>query len=561
MSQKERPIALTYSRVSGADDPRTLSLDSQEEEQVRLLESRGYHVPMELRLREHFTGMESIYERPVLVRARELVTSGKVNAFGCYDTDRLARDPKDLVTVVSSNRQHKVETIFVKMDHETASRVGEMLLYMQGFASAVEYDRIRDRTMRARMKILAAGKWYGGGVPKFGYVWNKDARTRTENPDTGPIVRRIFVLVGDENLSAVAVAKLLDEEGVPAPSVFAGRQFKDGRVPHWTPATVMMIIKDHTYIGEVYARTYMPTGERKPNGKRKMVKRPKDERAKLEDHGTEPLVSRELFDRANAVLARYRSRRGTPVQRKGDTHLLAGYIWCAVCGNRMSPETSKGKKPGNASRRHYHCIGNHQNMRTQNGCNANIGALWVERAAWEGVCNVLDEGFLDRELERVGTGGTEKLLRKDLKEAEARKKKLELAIKGVLDAQSRDYRSASVRDALQSKLDELDREIGLADQQIADLKEKLVPFADLAKTRAALKGRVERFRERARSGDLTLAQKREVLEYLGIRVFAAAKGVCRVEASIPVDGCGNSGTTTYGISSVPTSSRLTIALA
>ena len=63
-----------------------------------VLESRGYEVPHELRLREKFTGMESIYERSVLIRARELVSSGRVQAMSCYDTDRLARDPRELIS-------------------------------------------------------------------------------------------------------------------------------------------------------------------------------------------------------------------------------------------------------------------------------------------------------------------------------------------------------------------------------------------------------------------------------------------------------------------------------
>src|SRR5262249_44671831 len=141
-------IAATYSRVSNPSDARDASLDTQEEAQVALWEKLGYCVPREYRLRERYTGMESIYDRPVLNHLRDLVAGGHVQGVSAYDTDRFARDPNELLTVVRDNIKHKVETKFVQCDHVIEGRIGEMVLYMKGFASALEYDAIRDRTMR-----------------------------------------------------------------------------------------------------------------------------------------------------------------------------------------------------------------------------------------------------------------------------------------------------------------------------------------------------------------------------------------------------------------------------
>src|SRR5689334_10669488 len=113
-TELNRPLGLTYSRVSDPNDTREASLESQEEAAVALLEAKGFYVPQEFRFREQYTGMESIYERPVLQRARQLVADRRVVAWASYHTDRLARDPKDLITVVSDNAKHGVETCFVK---------------------------------------------------------------------------------------------------------------------------------------------------------------------------------------------------------------------------------------------------------------------------------------------------------------------------------------------------------------------------------------------------------------------------------------------------------------
>ena len=144
-----------------------------------------FQVPPELRFRERYTGMESIYDRPVLCHIRDLIAAGRVQAMCAYDTDRLARDPRHLLAVVADNHKRGVQTIFVKCDHATEGRIGEMLLYVKGFASALEWDAIIDRTTRGRQKILQKGQWVGGGTTKYGYTWNREERSRVREPRHG----------------------------------------------------------------------------------------------------------------------------------------------------------------------------------------------------------------------------------------------------------------------------------------------------------------------------------------------------------------------------------------
>jgi site-specific DNA recombinase len=216
-------IAATYSRVSNPNDARDASLDTQEEAQVALWERLGYCVPREYRLRERYSGMESIYDRPVLNHLRDLVAGGHVQGVSAYDTDRLARDPNELLTVVRDNIKHKVETKFVQCDHVIEGRIGEMVLYMKGFASALEYDAIRDRTMRGTQKIRQKGLWVGGGPPRYGLMYVRDERgrlaedrRRVADPGSAPVVRRIFELVAD-GATSVQVAATLNDEGVASP--------------------------------------------------------------------------------------------------------------------------------------------------------------------------------------------------------------------------------------------------------------------------------------------------------------------------------------------------------
>jgi DNA invertase Pin-like site-specific DNA recombinase len=536
-----KPIALTYSRVSNPNDRREASLESQEEAQVVLLESRGFQVPPELRFRERFTGMESIYDRPVLGHVRELIANGRVGAMAAYDTDRLARDPGQLLTVVADNQKRDVETIFVKCDHATEGRIGEMLLYVKGFASALEWDAILDRTTRGRQKILQKGQWIGGGTVKYGYLWNKEERSRRANPDTAPIVRRIFEEVAS-GVSVNALAETLTREGRPTPFAYAGRAAK-GTV--WWPTVVRKIVTDRVYLGEVRARRFVATGEKQSNGRPKMKLRPEDEHLRLEDGRTEALVSRELFDRANRMMESGNTRRGRPATNK--LHLLTGVIYCGRCGTRMTPVSqmnSHGKGTARYRVRSYRCFA--RRLKDGPRCKQVCGAKWVEEEAWNQIEEqVLKPGFLEREAVRLAKDDGADRLRADLKAAEDRRRKIDRQVKQLLECQIENADSKLLTTALKDKLRTLDSQAEDLDRHIEDLRGRIDASGQRGRLLMAFMAGIERVRDRARRGLLGNAEKRDIIEMLAARVYARTEGPDRkVTVQLPWGTCcGNFGST------------------
>lgn len=531
MAPTHRPIGLTYSRVSNPNDKREASLDTQEDAQVALLESRGYDVPREFRFRERYTGMESIYDRPVLNHIRDLIASGRVQAMSAYDTDRLARDPRHLLTVVADNHKHNVETVFVKCDHDTQGRIGEMILYMKGFASALEFDAILDRTARGRMKILQKGQWVGGSTCKYGYSWHKEERRRTANPETAPVVRRIF----EEVASGVSVNKLADDltaEGVPTPFVYAGRMKGETR---WWATVVRKIIRDRVYLGEVRAGRYVATGAKLANGRRQMKLRPENEHIKLEDGRTAALVTSELYDRANMMMKRLNTRGGRPATNK--LHLLTGAIYCGACKSRMTPvshvnwnrhRTAKKKRI-----RAYRCFA--RRLKGGPDCKEVCGAEWVEAEAWKEIeKKVLQPGFLEREMSKLAKDDGSSRVRSDLKAAEVRRRKIDKQVKQLVDCQLENAGSKLLATALKEKLQGLDKEAEELDYHIADLRMRIEALGHRGKTIAAFLAGIDELRDRARMGHLDMEEKRTILKAMDARVFAWKDGDFRkVKVELP----------------------------
>jgi DNA invertase Pin-like site-specific DNA recombinase len=518
-----KPIGATYSRVSNPNDKREASLDTQEEAQVALLESRGFFVPREMRFRERFTGMESIYDRPVLNHIRDLITSGRVQAMSAYDTDRLARDPNELLTVVRDNYKRKVETIFVQCDHATEGRIGEMILYMKGFASALEYDAIRDRTMRGRLDILRSGRWLGGGPVKYGYLFPRDERGRVNadrcrvaNPETAPIVRRIFEEIASGN-STHRVADILNAQGVPTPSSY-GRHARVGC--RWSPRQVGAIVRDRTYIGEAKARMTVAVEGRHASGARRRKRKPPHEHIPLPDSRTEPLVSRELFDRANLMLTASRPPTGRPA--RNPAYLLRGVAFCGVCGHRLAPATMQCKAYMTGHRypaRYYRCIAHRRKPEVR--CRAAHGSGWVEELAWKVLESyILEPGRLERlvevELKRLDKEDGTGRVAADLKRAEERRRKIDRTVKQLIDAQAEADSKLLVK-ALKDKLVELDREADELDRHIAGLRLRIESLGERRRAAEATLGLLDRIRARIQEGINDHEEKREIIEMLEAR--------------------------------------------
>jgi DNA invertase Pin-like site-specific DNA recombinase len=525
-----RPLGLTYSRVSNPNDKREASLESQEEAQVALLESRGFHIPPELRFRERYTGMESIYDRPVLCHIRDLIETGRVQAMSAYDTDRLARDPRHLLTVVADNHKRGVQTLFVKCDHATEGRIGEMILYMKGFASAMEWDAVKDRTMRGRQKILQKGQWVGNGTPKYGYTWNKEERSRNANPDTAPIVRRIFHEIAS-GASPGDLAAQLTRERIPTPFAYAGRAAASSP---WWATTIRKIIKDRVYLGEAKARRYV-TLPKDGTKMRRVRMRPASEQLDLDDARTEALVTPAIFEQANRAVGDRHAAKGRPPRNV--THLLTGIIYCGLCGSRMTPASTAGWIPGRATRkitRNYACLA----RRLKNGpaCREINGAGWVEAEAWHQIKEkLLKPGFLEREMEAFTKEDPARRLKADLKAAEARCRKIAKDVDHLVECQLNNPSSKLLAASLAEKLSRLDAEAEELDGHIDNLRMRIEAAGQRERDIEAFLASLGGIRSRIGNDEFDDKEKREIFDALDAKVYSWREGPERhVRVEVPL---------------------------
>jgi len=237
----------------------------------------------------------------------------------------------------------------------------EMLMGLFGGLSKAERRRLQTRTRNAMLAHGAAGRWLGGR-PNYGYrvvdtdlphpqrhkaVAGIKLRTLVPDPDTAPIVQRIFEMF-DQGIGYRSIATILEREGHPSPGEI-------GPVRHprsagvWGGSAVRSILTNPRYLGhQVVGRQRRkdelldPRDPAAGTTSRQHWQVP-DEWVTSDEQTWPPLVEHELWERVNHRITNTRGPARRRPRAAAGKYVLAGLVRCAVCGNSMHGATLKNK--------------------------------------------------------------------------------------------------------------------------------------------------------------------------------------------------------------------------
>jgi site-specific DNA recombinase len=310
------PRAAIYCRVSSDQQEDNSSLPTQETACRQYCAEHGYQVAGVFA--DVHTGAQ-YRERPELSRLRELVRQRAIDVVVCYAVDRLSRNQAHLYILAEELSDHGVRLEFVTERFEDTA-VGRFILAAKSFAAEIEREKIAERTMRGRRARAESGKLMSP-APLYGYRWADAERTRYEpDPETAPVVRRIFALAL-QGRGVTAIADTLTAEGIPTPH---------GK-PQWSLTTVWRILTNPSYTGEARAFTW----RRRTSGKRS-YRREWQAGVALPPGVVPPLIDPASFA---AVQERLRLNRLRSARRNRSPELWllrGGYARCGVCGATMT---------------------------------------------------------------------------------------------------------------------------------------------------------------------------------------------------------------------------------
>lgn len=328
--------SVIYLRKSRADEEAEQhgagdTLARHREELYALAKRLGLHIDA---CYEEVVSGDTIAARPQMQRLLSEVGDGKWGNVLVMEISRLARgDTIDQGIVARAFKFSGTRIITPTKTYEPDNEMDEEYFEFSLFMSRQEYKFIRRRMQMGRQASKQEGKFTGSVAP-YGYQRHKLPRekgyTLVQDPETAPVVRKIFDWFLYEGLNQHQIACRLNAEGIPS-----AQQKK------WTTASIRDLVKNPHYAGLT------------TSGIRCVVKtivdgaikstRPWTKDVKYYPARHEGIVSREEWEKACAILATHRSPPAPKIY--GLTNPLSGLMICGICGRHMQRRSLRGVGP------------------------------------------------------------------------------------------------------------------------------------------------------------------------------------------------------------------------
>ena len=269
--------------------------------------------------------------RPAFMRMLRDAEAGAFDRIITKEISRFARNTVDTLVFVRRLKTLGIGVTFLNDGIDTLAAEGELRLTLLSSIAQEESRRTSERVRWGQKRRMEQGVVFGSSP--FGYELKEGKLEVIETEaETVRLIFRLYALAG---LGAAAVAKRLNEEGIPP------RQAAE-----WSAAAVRRVISNEKYTGDLV------------QGKSVTEDHLTHRRVRCDDpekltvlHCHHPaIVSRELFEKAQ----RQRELRRRPAEsgRYSSRYWCSGKIVCGNCGGRF---VSRSKRLGDRILRSWRC--------------------------------------------------------------------------------------------------------------------------------------------------------------------------------------------------------------
>lgn len=315
---------LMYLRKSRADSPDETVEEVLQKHEVILQEwakrELGHTIPEENIYREVVSG-ESIDERIEVKKLLARIEDPAVKGVIVVEPQRLSRgDLEDCGRLINDLRYTRTLVATPMMTYDLDNKMERRFFQDELLRGRDFLEYTKEILMRGRVAAVKRG-CYIGRIPPYGYDKVKIGDDCTLEPnDCAEVVRLVFELYTQKDLTPYRIAEELNGRGIPSPT--GGT---------WKKDTIRTMLRNDHYVGKVHFNNIKNTiviedGERKV----KRLKQPDEEVIVAE--GKHPaIIDKETWETAQRMVARN--------PRLNHTHELKNplsmMLVCAKCGRKM----------------------------------------------------------------------------------------------------------------------------------------------------------------------------------------------------------------------------------
>ena len=325
-------IAGLYYRLSQEDERQgeSVSIDNQRAILRKYAEEHGFEIHDEY-IDDGVSG--TTFDRPEVQRLLDDAKTGVINTIIVKDLSRFGRNYIEVGQYVDYVfPAFGIRFIAIQDNVDTENRDSgamEMMPIMNVFNEW--HAANTSKKIRTVLKANAReGKYHARKAP-YGYVKGDDEKkTPIIDEEAAAVVKRIFEMRAS-GLSPHKIADILNAEGILNPSRYSMEKYgivgKRNHFGLWSFCAVNSILNNPTYLGHMAQQRWSSISYK--NHKR--YKRDENEWIVVKNTH-EPIITQELWDKVREVEKSVAQGRKT---KRGYTHPLSGFLFCADCGGKM----------------------------------------------------------------------------------------------------------------------------------------------------------------------------------------------------------------------------------
>lgn len=307
-----RKRVAAYCRVSTDHEDQANSFESQQRYFRQYIERNPDWELYEIFADEGISGTNT-KKRSEFKRMIACAKEGDFDLIITKEISRFARNTLDSIYYTRDLKKHGVGVIFMNDNINTLDGDAELRLAIMSSIAQEESRKTSERVKWGQKRQMEQGVVFGRSM--LGYDV-KDGKM-TLNEGGAKIVRLIFHKFANENKGTHVIARELREAGITPM-----------RVKEWSNTVILRVIRNEKYCGDlVQKKTFTPdflSHEKKYN-------RGEEEFVIIKDHH-EPIVSRELFEKANRILDE-KSLTQEGKAKHSNRYPFSGKIKCGCCGS------------------------------------------------------------------------------------------------------------------------------------------------------------------------------------------------------------------------------------
>lgn len=312
-----------YARVSTDSEEQLNSYKSQVAYYTELVNKRSDWVLVDMYADEAITGTQ-VTKREDFQRMINDCMDGKIDMVITKSISRFARNTLDTLKYVRMLKEKSVAVFFEDENINTLTMDGELLLVILSSVAQQEVENISANVKKGLKMKMKRGELVGF-QSCLGYDYDPSTKKISINQEEAELVRYIFQRYVD-GMGAYVIAKELTE---------AGRKTKNGRI-EWQDTSILGIIKNEKYKGDLLqGKTFTVD----PISKRRLENYGEEDQFYVKNHH-EPIVSEEVFERAQAILHRRGENRRRGMKGKRDKYsrkfAFSSMLECAFCKSNFS---------------------------------------------------------------------------------------------------------------------------------------------------------------------------------------------------------------------------------